>query len=182
MASQLLSRPPVADLVFQGFEKPLHPEFICSYASEKFEREGYRLQLYLLRGGHVVEWRLGSSCMVEVLSDSKQAIPEPGPLFAHRLAGERGEQFRPSPLVTYSTRFGVERTAPEIFYQMDGELRDQSQKTGILRHLSLNDRLGLSPLSFVELEARPRSLIIKTWHTFPCEYAIVRSNTLIEFE
>jgi hypothetical protein len=181
MANQLLSRPPVTDLLFQGFERPLHPEFISSYASERFERDGYRLQLHLVPGGHVVAWRLGASCLVEVLSDSKQAIPEPGPMFAHRLGGERGEHFRPNGHVTYCTRFGLERTPPEIFYQLDGELREQSQKTGILRHLSLNDRLGLSPVSFVELEARPGSLIIKTWHTFPCDYAVVRSNTLIEY-
>jgi hypothetical protein len=182
MANQLLSRPPVAELVYQGFDRPFHPEFISSYASETFEREGYRLRLHLIRGGHVIEWRFGSVCLVELLSDAKQPIPEPGPLFAHRLAGERGEHYKPATGVSYSTRFGLERIPPEIFYQLDGELREQSRQSGILKLLSSNDRLGLSPLSFIELEARPGSLIIKTWHTFPCEYAVVQSSSLIDFE
>jgi hypothetical protein len=182
MANQLLTRPPVAELVFQGFDRPFHPEFIQSYASEKFEREGYQLRLHLIRGGHMVEWRRGPVCLVELLGDSKQVVPEPGPLFAHRLGGERGEHFRPASHVTYSTRFGVEKIPREIFYQVDGELRDQSKESGILKLLSANDRLGRSPLSFVELESRTGSVIIKTWHTFPCEYAVVKSSTLIEFE
>jgi hypothetical protein len=65
---------------------------------------------------------------------------------------------------------------------MDAELRDESRRSGVLQLLSTTDRLGVTPLSFVDLQARTNSLIIHTYHTFPEDYAIVKSQTLIDID
>jgi hypothetical protein len=40
--------------------------------------------------------------------------------------------------------------------------------------------MGLSPLSYLDVQARTGSLLIHSYHTFPDEYAVVKSQTLIE--
>jgi hypothetical protein len=41
-------------------------------------------------------------------------------------------------------------------------------------------RLGLSPLGFVTADARPGCLVINTFHTFPADCTLLKTQTLIE--
>lgn len=180
MASSLIFRPPVTDLTYQVFDRPFHPELIDALSTRTFERDGYLLRLHLTAAGHVVEWRLGRFHLVEVLGDADQKTPEHGQLFAHRVGGERSECVTPSAQVSYQTCFQLERVPRGIYHHLDGELRHDSRQNGVLQVLSPHDRLGLSPLSYVDLQARKNSLVIHTFHTFPSDYAIVKSQTLID--
>lgn len=180
MAQQLICRPPVAQLTYQGFDRPIHPEIIESISSRRFKREQYHLALHLTPSGHVIEWRWKNVHLVEILGGKDQVFPE-HPFFAHRIGGERSECFFPSEDVSYQTCFQMERIPDHLYYQVDGELRDDSKRVGVLQVLSSSDRLGLSPLSYVDLQARTGSLVIHAYHTFPGEYTIVKSQTLIEF-
>lgn len=182
MANGLILRPPVTELTFQVFDRPFHPEIIESLSTKAFERDGYRLVLHLTRAGHVIEWRRGKANLVEVLGDARQMVPDTGQLFAHRVGGERSECASPAPSVYYQTCFQLERVPAGIYRNLDLELRDDSQRNGILHLLSPQNRLGLAPLSYVDVQARQNSLVIHTFHTFPCEFAIVKSQTLIEVD
>lgn len=180
MGSGLILRPPVDDLTFQVFDRPFHPELIASLSTREFERDGYKLRLHLTQAGHVVEWRFGRLNLVEVLGGREQATPETRQLFAHRVGRERSECLTPSECVAYQTCFQLERVPAGVYPHLHGELRDDGRRNGVLQILSPLDRLGLSPLSYVDLQARKNSLILHAFHTFPTEFAIVKTQTLIE--
>ena len=180
MGNQLILRPPIDELIYQAFDRPFHPEIIHSLSSRTFERDGYLLKLHLTQGGHVVEWSYKGTYLVEVLGDSSQVVPENGQIFAHRVGGERSESFSPTAQIKYQTCFFLERVPTEVYLQVDGELRNDSKQNGVIQILSPTDRLGISPLSYVDLQARKNSLVIHTYHTFPSDYAVVKSQTLIE--
>lgn len=182
MAKGLILRPSVTELTYQVFDRPFHPEIIESLSSRSFERDGYVLRLHLTRAGHVFEWRRGKANLVEVLGDGRQMIPDTGQLFTHRIGGERSEYASPAPRVSYQTCFQLERVPAGIYRNLDLELRDDGERNGVLHLLSPRNRLGLSPLSYVDVQARKDSLVIHAFHTFPCEFAIVKSQTLIEVE
>lgn len=175
------TRPCVSDLTFQVFDRAVHPEFIDSRLVRSFDREGSRLQLHLTPAGHVLSWRLGTLTLVEVLGDQSQPFPEVGQLFAHRVGGERSECHSPKEKVSYQTCFQLERLPEQVFFSVHDELRRDGEKNGVLHQLSPRDRLGFSPLSFVDLQARPGSIIVHVYHTYPDELAIVKSQSLIEF-
>ena len=145
-----------------------------------FVRDGYELKFHLTRAGHVTECRWDGQTLVEVLADQSHPLPEHRLLFAHRVGGERTERFQAGESVSYQTCFQVEHLSADYFFRQTDEFRNDGKRNGLLLELSPMDRLGLSPISFVDLQARPGSLLINTFHTFPEEYAIVKTQTLIE--
>ncbi|QDU62300.1 hypothetical protein Pan216_31670 [Planctomycetes bacterium Pan216] len=173
-------RPYTTELTYQVFDWPVHPELVESLAREELAREGYRLVFHLTPAGHLMEWHWGEVVLVEMLADQAHPLPEHRQLFGHRVGNERSEQFQPAESVSYQTCFQVERLAPELFLHLHDELMADGEKQGILHLLPCHDRLGLSPISFVDLQSRPGSLLAHIYHTFPDEFAVVKTQTLIE--
>jgi hypothetical protein len=177
----VLLRPTVAELQFQVYDRPLHPEFVDSLLHREYVRDGRRLTLDVTRSGHVVQWDLGSVRLTEVLADQSDDFPETHQLFAHRIGGERSEKHQPADGINYQTCFQVERLPGELFFHLHDELRRDGEKNGVLHVLQPMDRLGLSPLTYIDLQARSGSFLVHAYHTYPDEYAVVKTQTLIEF-
>lgn len=180
MYNELVTRPGVMELTFQVFDRSVHPELIESVVTRRFERDAIKVKICLTPAGHLIEWRGGDLTLVETLADQCQPMPEQRQLFAHRVGGERSEAFAPSDRFSYQTCFQLERLPPLLFQKMHDELRRDGERNGILHLFHANDRLGFSPLSFVDLQARPGSILVHVYHTYPDDYAIVKSQSLVE--
>jgi hypothetical protein len=74
----------------------------------------------------------------------------------------------------------VETLPEEIFLHVHGEILADANKTGVLHNFQPNQRFAVAPLGYVVLESRPGCLFVSTFHTFPDEHTIVKSQTLIE--
>jgi hypothetical protein len=182
MANQEVAvRPAVGELHFHAFDRPIHPELIDTRLRRVFSRDGAALRFDVTASGHVLQWSKNGVAISEVLGDQAQLLPETRQLFGHRMGGERHEQHRPVEGVSYRVCFQVEKLPPELFLHLSDELRRDGERDGLLHLLSPQDRLGLSPVSFVDLQARPGSFLIHAYHTFPDEYAVVKTQTLIDF-
>ena len=179
---QLVVRPNVADLQFSLFDRAIHPELFAIQLVREFSRHDFVVKLMLTEAGHALDIRHGNFICTEVLSQQSQMLPETRQIFVHRLAGERTERHQPAPNITYQSCFLLEKQPMEVFLHQQDELCRDGEKTGVFHRLQPPDRLGLSPLTFVDLQARPGSLSIHVYHTFPDEFAIVKTQTLIDFE
>ena len=51
---------------------------------------------------------------------------------------------------------------------------------GLRHHFEPPGRMTLGALSWIDLETRPRSLLVQAFHTFPDDLAIVKSQSLFE--
>jgi hypothetical protein len=67
-----------------------------------------------------------------------------------------------------------------VFRTIHEELLADGRKRGLLHPLDPHHRLGLSPLGFVTADARPGCLVVNTFHTFPVEFTLLKTQTLIE--
>ena len=181
MSTWLHERPLTGELAFHLYDRFVHPEFIDSLACQRFEKEGYLLDVHLTTAGHAIRWRFGKIAITEVLAEQDSPLPENGQLFTHRIAGERSETFQIEEKISYQTCFQVERLSPTLFFRVQDELTADSDKATVFHSLRPKDRLGLSPISSIELQCRPGSLIAHSYHTFPDEFAIVKTQTLIDF-
>ena len=76
--------------------------------------------------------------------------------------------------------FQVEVLAPELFVHVHDELIADGSKRGLLHNFPSHNRLALAPLGFISAEARPGCLILSSFHTFPTEHTVVKTQTLIE--
>jgi hypothetical protein len=82
--------------------------------------------------------------------------------------------------VRYQTRFQLEPVAPEVFWTFQQELSNEGVRHGMLHRFDASGRMALGALSYLNVETRNRSLRVQAFHTFPDDYAIVKSQSLFE--
>jgi hypothetical protein len=173
-------RPRVGDLVFQLYGRPLHPEFFDILATRKIQREDYELTVRITRTGHVITWENRDVCLTEVTAAADQLLPERRRLISYRMRTEHTDSLALSHGISYQMSFQVEVLPPEIFLHIHDEILADGSKRGLLHNFQPNHRLSLAPLGFVIAEGRPGCLCLTTFHTFPDEHTVVKSQSLIE--
>jgi hypothetical protein len=174
-----VTRPRVADLVFQLYGRPLHPELFDILAMRRLEREDYELRVWITRTGHVITWENADVLLTEATA-AEAPFSEARRLLHFKMRGEHAATLPSCHGVVYQTSFQVETLAPEIFLHVHQEIVADSAKRGFLHNFQPHHRLALGPLSHVIVEGRPQCLLVSTFHTFPDEYTIIKSQTLIE--
>jgi hypothetical protein len=173
-------RPPVGDLVFQVYGRPLHPELFETLALHRVEREDCEVTLRITRSGHVVTWMQGNLCLTEVTASTEVPLPERRRLLHYRLRGEHYGSADCAPGVHYQMSFQVETLSQEIFLHVHDEIVADGATRGFLHNFQPHHRLALAPLGFLIVEGRPGSIVIHAFHTFPDEHTIIKSQSLIE--
>ncbi len=173
-------RPKVAELVFQLYGRTLHPELFEVLASRVVQRGDYQAKIDITSAGHVVTWRYQSMTLSEVCVSAQHALPQKRRLLNYKLKGERSDHMTLRGGVSYRTNFHLEPTAPEVFWTFQQELAHDGQRQGMLHQFSSSGRMALGALSYINVESRNRSLLVQVFHTFPDDYAIVKSQSLFE--
>jgi len=173
-------RPKVAELVFQLYGRVLHPELFEICGSRTVERGGYTASVAITTAGHLVTLRKDGLTLSEVATSISQPLPQKRRLLSHRIAGERSDRLECRGGVTYQTCFQLETVEQEVFWTFQQELAEAGLKQGIVHRFESAGRLALGGLSWVNVESRARSLLVQAYHTFPDEFAIVKSQSLFE--
>jgi hypothetical protein len=173
-------RPRVSDLVFHLYGRPLHPELFDILEVRKVQREDYELTVRITRTGHVLSWENRDVFLTEVAAAGDEPLPEKRRLLNHRLRGEHCAKLACAHGIHYQASFQVEVLPAEIFLHVHDEILADGSKRGILHNFQPHHRLALAPLGFVSVEARSGCLLISTFHTFPDEHAVVKTQSLIE--
>ena len=173
-------RPRVSDLVFQLYGRPLHPELFETLAVRKIQHNGAELTVRVTRTGHVISWDFRDVHLTEIAAASDPSLPENRRLLHHKLRGEHSDAVSCFPRVSYQMSFQVETLPPEIFQHVHNEILIDGAKRGLLHNLQPHHRLAVSPLGFVTAEARAGCLFLSSFHTFPDELTVVKTQSLIE--
>src|SRR5436190_16768159 len=98
----LLVRPRIAELVFQLYGRPLHPELFDILAVRRFEREDYELRVWITRTGHVITWENPDVLLTEVTC-ADPPFSEARRLLNYRMRGEHVATFPCCHGVVYQT-------------------------------------------------------------------------------
>ena len=175
-----LVRPLVRDLVFQLFGRPLHPELFDIVAQRRLKHEDYEVLVRITRTGHVVSWENADVHVTEVTAAADQPLPEKRRLLTFRLREERTAALPLAHGVHYQMSFQVETLPPDLFHHVHDEILSDGSKRGLLHHFRNHQRFGVDPLGFLTVEARPGCLFLSSFHTFPGEYTVVKTQSLIE--
>ena len=69
---------------------------------------------------------------------------------------------------------------PEVFRHLCEEMIADASRQSLIHRFGSSNRLAPRPLSHVRIEPRVRGLSVQSFHTFPDESAIVRSQSLYE--
>jgi Protein of unknown function DUF2617 len=173
-------RPPVCDLIFQLYARPLHPELFDILAVRKIQREDYDLTVRITRTGHVISWDNPDVHLTEVAAAADQDLPVRRRLLNYKLRNEHNARMVCAHGIHYEMSFQVEVLSPDIFLHVHNEILADGSKRGLLHNFPSTDRFSLSPLGYISAEARQGCLVLCTFHTFPEECTVVKTQSLIE--
>jgi len=171
-------RPRIAELVFQLYGRSLHPELFEIHHTRQIERGGYVATVQVTNAGHVVTWQYGNMTLTEVAASAQHPLPQRRRLMSHRLKGTCTDQLECRGGVNYQVQFSLEPVEKEAFWTYQKELTQAVERQGLLHCFESSGRFGLGAMSYINLESRDRSLKIQAFHTFPDDYAIVKSQSV----
>lgn len=170
----------VDELVFQVHGRTLHPEWFAVRRHRRLARGGWELDVRIIEGGHVLLWSYGTVRLAEVLTAPDAPDPMSSPLFQAPVRQERSTSLRPTDQVSYQSCFSVERLDPSVFAHLSDELVLDASRSGLFHRFAGANRLAPAPLSRLDVEPRPLGVSVQTYHTFPDDRAIVRTQSLFE--
>jgi hypothetical protein len=176
-----LVRPPVAELVFRLYDRPLHPELFDVLVDRSVQRPGFTLRVQLTRTGHVLSWTDGRSCLSEATATEGMELPESGCRLAYHFNGNRNGRSSLPEGVRYQISLQTETLLPEQFLHVHEELAIEGARKGLVFHCKSGNRLGPSPLGVVIAQTIPSGVSVSAFHTFPDECALIKTQSLIEW-
>ncbi|MFZ5833067.1 MAG: DUF2617 family protein [Planctomycetota bacterium] len=176
----LTVRPKVAELVFQVYGRPLHPELFVVHQSQRVKRGEYEAKIDITSAGHVVTWTYGGIILTEVAASAQHPLPEKRRLLHYGLKGQRSDKIECRGQVRYEMSFQLEPVEPEVFWTFQNELAHEGQRLGMLHQFDSSGRMSLGALSYINVEPRNRQLFVQAFHTFPDDYAIVKTQSLFQ--
>jgi len=173
------ARPAAREMIFCVYERPVHPELFETLAYRRVERDGYTLTVRITPTGHVLTWQNDALVLNELTATDDQPLPRRA-LLRHRFQGERTRTLQPVSGISYQMSSQIEVLPPEIFIHVHDELLADGAKRGMLYHHVPHHRMAVSPLGYVTVEAWRGTLSVNTFHTFPDECTLVKTQSLIE--
>jgi len=176
----LTVRPKVAELVFQLYGRPLHPELFEVYHKRSVKRGEYTAQIDITTAGHVVTWRYGGLTLTEVATSAQHPLPQRRRLMSHRLVGRRTDYVECRGGIHYQVDFQLETVDPEVFWTFQEELAYDAAREGMFHKFDSSGRIALGALSYINVETRSRRMLVQAFHTFPDDLAIVKSQSMFE--
>jgi len=176
----ITTRPKVAELVFQVYGRALHPELFEVCQTRTVERGKYKAKIDITTAGHVVTWSYAGLTLTEVATSAHHPLPERRRLLSARLRGQRNDSVECRGGINYHVSFQLEPVDPEIFWTFQHELCQDGMRQGMLHKFDSSGRMALGALSYINVESRNRTLLVQAFHTFPDDYAIVKSQSLFK--
>ncbi len=173
----LTVRPKVAELAFQLYGRTLHPELFEVHKTRHVERGGFAAKIDITSAGHVVSWKYEGLVLTEVAASAHHPLPQKRRLMSYKLKGSRHDRVECRGGVTYDVSFQLEPVSPEVFRMFQRELAEDSEHKGMLQRFDSSGRMALGALSYINVETRDRSMLIQAFHTFPDDFAIVKSES-----
>ena len=173
-------RPKVAELAFHLYGRSLHPELFEVFKTREVERGGYTAKIDITSAGHVVTWRYAGLTLTEVASSARHPLPQKRRLLSYKLKGERNDRVECRGGVVYQMSFQLEPVSPEVFWTFQQELALDGEHRGLLHVFNSSGRMALGAMSYINVETRNRTFLVQAFHTFPDDYAIVKSQSLFQ--
>lgn len=176
------ARPDVSTLMLRLFPRPLHPELFDVPAGLVVQSGAIRVSVQLCPSGHTWTWQWDRRFITETLAEKDHLLPQQSCILDHKVRGCRTRSLSFSPTMRYDVGCQVETLDPDLFLRMHDELVDDCDKADLSHEFPTESRFAPGALSLVRLELTRTSTIIHAYHTFPDHCAIVKTQSLIEWE
>lgn len=179
MAVQV-SRSRVSDMMYMVLDRSVHPELFTVVKRQCIEHSDFVARASICSTGHVIEFRTRRFPITEVTTTRQQPLPEHKRSCSRKLIGQRDQTIEFESGVRYHGCYQLEKLAPEIFMNVHEELSLDIPKASLGHAFSSPSRFAPPPLSVIQTDITSSALLVHTYHTFPEDCAVVKTQSLFE--
>ena len=176
-----IARPDISQLMFYVYSRALHPELFSVQAERRIDAGDYQAVVQICDTGHVVTFRQTDQPLLEIMTADQQPLPQHRRLVDRRIQGCRNAACRLGGGVEYQVSYQLEQLDPAVFQRVHEELAEDCRSADLSHVFPAVHRFSSNPLSLLRLAIDRRSLLVHAFHTFPESYAVVKTQSLIEF-
>ncbi|MEM7454541.1 MAG: DUF2617 family protein [Planctomycetota bacterium] len=170
-------RPKIKDLDFHLFARPVHPEFFNGCAQRDFERENYRLKVNITTTGHLITFAHRQFVMSEICVAAHQQLPEGQLLLSYPLETDQSDQVVYRDMIRYQCRTQLEGANPKTFVTIQQQLDEQAACEGLVHRFEASGRNVFGAISYINVQSFHAHVRIRTFHTFPDTYSVLKSES-----
>ena len=171
----------VEELTFSLFQRPLHPELFQIYAKRELKTDKYEALIWVTGCTHVISVFADNICLSEVISTPGQMLPQRGLIERFQFRGPRSHKCTLSRGLSYMTDFQIEKMSPNLYRQSHTDLERFARNRGVFVKFPDQAVGGLEPFSYIDFEARKGELHIHTFHAYPDQITIIKTQSLFDF-
>jgi len=170
----------VSDLRFFLYNRPLHPELFEIYHDHHIRKPGYEAQIWVTGCTHVIGFYRGRASLVELTTDDDELLTERGQLLDLAFRGEKAHQISQANGISYMMNFQVESMSPAVYSKTHHDLARLGARRGLFVPFPMWMTQSLTPFTFIDYQAKPTGLHVFTFHAFPGDLTIVKTQSIFE--
>lgn len=170
----------VSKLRYYLYDRPLHPELFDICHDHYIVKKGYEAQIWVTGCTHVIGFYRGPVSLVEVTAEAETMLPHRGLLLDLPFRGERNHERRGTEGINYMMNFQVDTMSPAVYTRTHHELARLGTQRGLFVPFPMWMTRSLTPFSYIDYLAKPNELHVFTFHAFPEDQAIVKTQSIFE--
>jgi hypothetical protein len=162
---------------FMLYARSLHPELFDICVEREIFRDFYEADFWVIGSSHVVSFRAGPKTLTEVLADSATELPVQHKIGAFRFGHNPQKQFRYDDGIAYDARFDYRHLDRDGYLEKLREIKHAVLANGVYHVFDTDRKVELPTVTAVGFVSQPRSLNVRTFHTFPAEMAVIETHS-----
>ncbi len=170
----------VSELQFILYSRPLHPELFDIYHDHRIVQAGYEAHIWVTGISHLIGFFRGRATIVELIAETGAELPRRGRLISLPLRGEKDREINHIDGIRYMTSFQVETMSARLYAHSHEELAAQASRGGLFVPFPEWSSGSLAPLSYIDYDAKVRHLHVFSYHAFPDELTIIKTQSIFE--
>ena len=174
-------RPSITETSYRFFDRPLHPELFNPAVVGRIRAGQYEMVMGLCQGGHFLQMSSEGQTIVEVTAPDNQILSTYGLQQTYFFNDEEELVVEAEQPFGYHFAGQVDAVDFHVFTRVQMELEVEASKAFLAFQFPPHHRLLPGPLSLAQVEGNERMLTVNTFHTFPEDLVVLRTQTLFEF-
>ena len=167
-------------LTLHLYQRQLHPELFKIQASEQVSRRAYEADVWLVEGGHVINFVAGKTTVTEVITTIPLQLPDRGLIQTVPCRGEKYHETTIGSTVKYMISTQEEQLTQTLYDATRNEISAYAAKRELMTAdlPPLGDNPGM--LSVLDIERRSHELLVQSFHLSDDNCMVIKTQAIIE--
>ena len=162
------------------YQRQLHPEFFKILASEPVSRRAYEADIWLVEGGHVIQFTAGKTTFAEVIVHNNEAPNDRNLLQSIQCRGEKYHEMTVNGNVRYMISTQEEQLSQTLYDATRHEISTYAAKRELMMAETPTTGETSGSLSVLDIERRSHELLVQSFHLFDETMMVIKTQAIIE--